>query len=96
MATIFDAIAQSIGVALGADQTVGGWVAGITFSVVLIFIFIWTFGDDERSGNVFFGAILIGFTISGMVGWFPIWVPFVMAVFIIFLIIDPLNIRGGG
>jgi len=34
--TMFDDIASAIGTALGADKTIGGYIAGATFTIILI------------------------------------------------------------
>ena len=88
--TMFDDIATSIGTALGADKSVGGMVAGALFSIVLIFILEWTIGED-REGIVFLMSFGLGTALSGMFGWFPLWVPLVMALLIILILTKPFG-----
>lgn len=88
--TMFDDIATSIGTALGADKAVGGMVAGALFSIVLIFILEWTLGED-REGKVFFLSFGLGVILSGLFGWFPLWVPLIMALLLVIFIIKPFG-----
>lgn len=92
--TMFDDIATSIGTALGADKTIGGMVAGALFSIVLIFILEWTIGG-EREGKVFVLSIGLGITLSAMFGWFPLWVPLVMALLIVLMLTHPFGNPSG-
>jgi len=92
---MFDDIANSIGIALGADKTIGGWIAGATFTIILIIILEWTIGDEEKAGNIFFISTGLGIVLSGLFGWFPLWVPFLLGIFIIFLLVNPFHIGSG-
>jgi len=85
--TMFDDIATAIGNALGADKATGGYIAGALFSIVLMFILEWTLGG-EREGKVFLVSVGIGFTLSGLFGWFPLWVPFLMGVVLAFILMS--------
>jgi len=91
--TMFDDIANAIGQALGADKTTGGYIAGALFSIVLIFILEWTLGKD-REGIMFLVSVGLGIVLSAMFGWFPLWVPLVMALMIILILVNPFGNRG--
>lgn len=88
MSGIFDNIAQAIGTALGTDQATGGLIAGFTLTVALILMFEWTIGEDRR-GMTFLMSFLLSVTLCAIpiVGWIPLWVPLVMAVFTIFVLV---------
>ena len=91
--TMFDDIASAIGTSLGADKTIGGYIAGAFFTIVLIVILEWAIGDEEKSGNIFFISVGIGIVLSALFGWFPLWIPFVMAIVIIFMLMNPFSDR---
>ena len=92
---MFNDIANAIGQALGADATVGGYVAGATFTIVLIIVLEWSIGNEERAGNIFFMSIGLGITLSSLFGWFPLWIPFLMGMIIILLLINPFSDKSG-
>lgn len=87
---MFDDIANAIGMALGADKSTGGMIAGATFTIIIIIILEWTVGG-EREGKVFLISVGLGVVLSGLFGWFPLWVPFFMAMVIALILFNPFN-----
>ena len=82
--TMFDDIANAIGQALNADKTVGGYVAGATFTIVLIVIMEWTIGED-REGITLIIAVALATLFSAGFGWYPLWIPLIMSILLVIL-----------
>jgi hypothetical protein len=89
---MFDDIANAIGTALGADKTIGGLLAGATFTIILIIILEWTIGGNELDkGKTFMLSVGLGIVLSSVFGWFPLWVPLVMSLFIVLILVNPFG-----
>jgi len=82
--TMFDDIANAIGQALNADKTVGGYVAGATFTIVLIVIMEWTIGED-REGITLIIAVALATLFSAGFGWYLLWIPLIMSILLVIL-----------
>jgi len=91
--TMFDDIASAIGTALGADKTTCGLIAGAIFTIILIVILEWTIGDEEKSGTIFLISTGLGVVLSTAFGWFDKWIAFVMAIVLVFILVNPFNDR---
>jgi len=87
---MFDDIANAIGQALNADKTVGGLVAGAAFTIVLIVIMEWLIGKD-REGMTFLMSIGLATLLSASFGWYPLWVPLIMALLIVLILYNPFS-----
>ena len=88
--TMFDDIATAIGQALGADKTTGGYVAGALFTVVLIFVLEWSLGR-ERESSMLLISVGLGVVLSGLFGWFPLWIPFMMGLIIALILFNTMD-----
>jgi hypothetical protein len=78
--TVFTDLAASLGVYVGGSD-VAGAILGLTTITIFLAGFTIMFGRDFIKSQTGFILMLtvIGFvSIPNVVGWFPIWIPFLM------------------
>lgn len=92
--TIFDDLANALAPYVGG-VAVAGMVLAFAF-IVTVFICLMLFlsttshGSSDMSTTMLI-SIFIGFIFSAVVGWLPIWVPFLLLIYIAWVLLDPMG-----
>jgi len=86
---LFLTIAEVLGSAVGADATVGGYIAGLIL-VVSIMLSIALFTRSMKA-DVMVVASAIGAVAATIIGWFDVWVIIFFALIAIFIFARPFG-----
>lgn len=75
---------------------IAGFILGAVIVVFFIVILPWVIDpkNHDRSGMTLFVSAMVGMVISTLIGWFPVWVPFVVMFALLWVILDPMGTKG--
>jgi hypothetical protein len=89
----FSDLQTALGGLVGND--IAGFILGAVLVVFFIIVIPWAADPKgkDHSGNTLFIAVIVGMVISTLVGWFPVWVAFVIIVGLAWVIMDPMGTK---
>ncbi len=85
---------------VGNSLILADGILGIVATVVIMICMELLFsigekGHSKSGAGSWMLSAMIGFIFSVIIGWIPVWVPFISVFIIAWIVLDPMGSRGG-
>lgn len=86
MSTVFDLLRNALAPYVGGSDA-AGLILGFTTIMIVFIGFLIMFGRDffKTNAGIILMLVIVGFVSAPGVGWFPLWIPFLIVLTMAFL-----------
>ncbi len=92
--SVFTDIAGAFGNATGASPVEGGYLVGFIFLFAIFIALVFLLRDSDNGGSVLMIVGIAGSAFNVLVGWWPIWVIFLIFLVVALLLVKPFGDKG--